>query len=713
MATLNLSDSRRSLRRLWRFPIWLLTALLAVVLLLVLTEPMLLHLEMKRSADDASRRMGVYQTSLTTTVERHRYLPDILATDPRIISALTYTGIAESDDISALFERLNVQAQSDEIFLMDTTGLTRWSSNYRSPQSFVGQNYGYRPYFRDALNGRDGFYFAVGATSGIPGLFLSSPVLDRFDTVIGVIVVKISLAPLETRWRDSGDQVWVTDAHGIVFLSSSEQWRYVATRPVSESHRAQLRQTRQYGESEVRTLKSVPDWSDDPWRAIELRESGVHVLYGEQLNDYGWTTNLVVPLDQMRVQVRLQQSVILLLILTLAGGLMYVFERFRRRSAQTALVQMSADRAKHQRAIIDNTDVGLFNLDKNFQPLYYNQKASEMFGLGETRDPFSPQTAIQPWRTDVVEAYRAIGRRQDGVEFPALVSLNAIELDRRREFILTVKDITELTDAQLALELANQELEARVEKRTRDLEAAQAALTQSQRLASLGRMSSAIAHEINQPITALSNYIASSRLLLKRGQTEPVLDNVERIDGLVGRLSRLSRQLRIFAGKRNTGSSPVSLMQPLRYALDLLGSRIEANGVSVRLPENTEVSVQANAMFLEQIVVNLLSNALDALEGTEHPEVQLLLQVPPDAPEGVELCIIDNGPGMSDDQMLQIFEPFYSTKNIGDGMGLGLAISYNLASDMNAKLSVRSTPGQGACFTLTFEQAQWQTETRS
>lgn len=710
MVALHTSDTQPLLRRLRRFPIWLLAALVGVVLLLVLTEPMLLHLEMKRSADDASRRMGVYQTSLTTTVERHRYLPKILATDPRIISALTYTGIAEGDDLSALFERLNVQAQSDEIFLMDTTGLTRWSSNYRSANSFVGQNYGYRPYFIDALNGRAGFYFAVGATSGIPGLFLSSPVLDRFDNVIGVIVVKISLAPLERRWRDSGDQVWVTDEQGIVFLSSSEQWRYVATRPVTDAHREQLRQTRQYGEAEVSSLEPVPDWSDEAWQALALPEDAIHLMYGEQLNVYGWTTNLVIPLDRLRVQVRLQQSVMLLLMLTLTGGLLYGFERLRRRSAQSALVQMSADREMHQRAIIENTDVGLFNLDGDFQLLYFNQKASELFGLEGGQHSFSPQMAIEPWRTDAVEAYRAIGRRQDGEAFPALVSLNAIQLDQRREFILTVKDITELTEAQSALEAANLELEARVEKRTRDLEAAQAALTQSQRLASLGRMSSAIAHEINQPITALSNYIASSRLLLKRGQTQPVLDNIERIDGLVGRLSRLSRQLRIFAGKRNSGSSTVSLMQPLQYALDLLRSRLEANGVTVQLPADIEVTVQANTMFLEQIVVNLLSNALDALEGTEHPKIQITLQVPADAPGGVELCIIDNGPGMTDEQMAQIFEPFYSTKKIGDGMGLGLAISYNLASDMNARLSVQSTPGQGARFTLTFEQAAWRME---
>lgn len=710
MTSQNFQSGRDKYRRLKSVPALWLIGLLVLIALLVLSESYWVHRELQRAADDARKRVRVYQTSLTTTVERHRYLPDVLASDPRIVDALSEPPQDSDTSLSALFERLNSQAESNEIFLMDSTGLTRWSSNYRSSTSFVGQNYGFRPYFKQAMSGQPGFYFAVGATSGIPGLFMSSPVVDSLDSIVGVIVVKISLAPLEMRWRESGDWVWVTDEQGIVFLASSPEWHYIATEPLQQSHRTQLAETLQYGQSPVPELDPAPDWSGDNWSAVKLPDGGVHILFDDALEDYGWTTNLVVPLDDLRRQVRFTQSIILLLLLTLSGGLLYALERFRRRKVQNALVKMSADREQHQHAIIENTDVGLFNLDKSFNLLYFNQKASDLFGLDNDTGGFSPQSLIHPWRSDTTEAYRAVGQRGDGEQFPVLVTLNAIQLDNRREYILTIKDITELTQAQQALETANQELEARVEKRTRDLEAAQAALAQSQRLASLGRMSSAIAHEINQPITALSNYIASSRLLLNRNRFESVKENMDRIDGLVGRLSRLSRQLRIFAGKRNTGSSSVSLLQPVQYALDLLAPRIKSQQVHCNLTATSSVTVQANSMFLEQILVNLLSNALDALIDRPNPEITILLEFPQGQDHSVALSISDNGPGMTDEQLAQIFEPFFTTKKVGDGMGLGLAISYNLASDMNAQLAAFSEPGQGATFVLTFDQANWEEE---
>jgi two-component system C4-dicarboxylate transport sensor histidine kinase DctB len=105
-------------------------------------------------------------------------------------------------------------------------------------------------------------------------------------------------------------------------------------------------------------------------------------------------------------------------------------------------------------------------------------------------------------------------------------------------------------------------------------------------------------------------------------------------------------------------------------------------------------------MVLEQIIVNLLSNAIDAVAGVPDARIIMRVQCPTDAPDQVMLTIEDNGHGMTDDQLSQIFEPFFTTKPMGEGLGLGLAISYSLACDIGAHLSANSQAGEGTCFTL-------------
>ncbi|WLD59315.1 ATP-binding protein [Salinispirillum sp. LH 10-3-1] len=565
---------------------------LVALVLLAMTNHLLMSLEVNRTADRSVQRMGAYKTSLQATINRHHYLPRILASDPRIEHALAEGTQYEPGDgavqyISELLQSINAEAQSDEIFLMAPDGMTFWSSNFDTVHSFVGSNYGFRPYFLSAISGQQGFYFAVGATSGEPGLFLSAPVRNAANDILGVIVVKIDLRPLEHSWMESGDSVWVTDREGIIFLSSSERWHYKATRPLSETHLDLLASTRQYGMTPVTELSRLPDWNTPQWAAFDLGDVGEQMAFSSAINGYPWDMHLRLPMADIRQQVRIKQGLLLLCMAAFAGALLYYRERHRRHEAQRALEQ------------------------------------------------------------------------------------------------------------------ANEVLEHRVEERTRDLREAQNALAQNQKLAALGRMSSAIAHEINQPITALRNYTASSRLLLERGKTDTVKQNIEKMDALTERLSALSRQLRIFAGKRNTGSGHASLHSPVRYALDVMQPRLEAEGIECHIDLGTERWVLANTMMLEQILVNLMGNAVDALAG--HPNPLIRVQLAMTGKSSACLSIHDNGPGMDRELQTKVFEPFFTTKSVGDGMGLGLAISYSLAHDMGAELTVQSEPGSGTTFSLTFQ----------
>ncbi|MFL1455067.1 ATP-binding protein [Marinobacter sp. GN3S48] len=688
-------------------PFWLFVGLFSLVLALVVTHPWLMRYEINQAKVDSLQRLGAYKTSLLATIDRHLYLPRVLASDPRIVSSL---GILEDEkasssdgvSISRLLEQINRTAGSDEIFLMDADGTTHYSSNYATEDSFVGMNYGYRPYFRDALDGVPGFYFAVGATSGIPGLFLSAPVSSEAGKTLGVIVVKIDLRKLEQSWQASGDAVWVTDKRSIIFLASSAKWHYSTLEPLSDEVKSELAQTRQYGSGPINPLRRVTEWQSDDWSTFHLDSAGPQLVFGSPIPDYPWQMHHRIPLAEVKAQVQWKQTLIILLYAGLAVGSLFYRERRRRTHAQNALARLTAERESHQRAIIQNTDVGLLNLDDNFKPLFLNERARNLFKLG-TEDTFrDPSELIQPWHPEEAGngSWRAEGVSSDGNRFPILYTLNPIRSGEHNEFILTVQDVTELTAAQQALQEANKALERRVQERTRDLEEAQAELAQNQKLAALGRMSAAIAHEINQPITALSNFVASSQVLLARNKIESVNENFLKIEDLVARLSKLSRQLRIFSGKRNTGSAFVSLQAPVNYALELLGPRLESEQVECRLALTRDYQVRANAMVLEQIVVNLLTNAVDALAGQADARIDIRLTELEVAPGKVSLSIEDNGPGMTDEQLGHVFEPFFTTKPMGKGLGLGLAISYSLACDIGADLTVSSRPGKGTCFSL-------------
>lgn len=699
-------------------PFWLIVGLGLVLVVLVLAQRSLMQLDIAQASERAQQRLGAFETSLSASIDRHLYLPHILANDPRIVNALAQRdpqrpAVENSTETSVLLRTITRQAGADEIFLMDPTGMTQWSSNFGTEFSFVGSNYGFRPYFRDAISGKPGFYFAVGATSGVPGLFLSAPVRASDDGILGVIVVKINLQPLEQSWQASGDPVWVTDQEGIIFLSSEPRWHYYATGPLSEVHQDQLARTRQFGQDPIQPLKAVTEWQSQRWSTFDLGADGIQLVFAADIDDYPWQIHLREPLAEAQARVRARQSLVLIGYATLAGALLYYRERRRRTEAQRAITRLTAEREHHQRAIIQNTDAGLLNLDDQYRPLFINEQARRLFALSENDLNHRPGQLLSPWQPGQYgqATVRAEGLRTDGSRFPVLYTLNPIRVGAAREYIVTLQDITELTATQQALEDANTALEQRVEERTRDLQQAQAALAQNQKLAALGRMSSAIAHELNQPITALSNYAASSHLLLQRGKLDAVGTNLGRIEDLVTRLSNLSRQLRIFSGKRNTGAAQVSLEAPIRYALELLRPRLLAADIHCQLDIRSDREVQANTMMLEQIVVNLISNAIDALADAEQRNITITLDETGTAAAesngqiGLKLAIRDTGPGIEADRLAHIFEPFYTTKSVGDGMGLGLAISYNLASDLGAQLTVDSQPGEGTVFYLTFAHA--------
>jgi two-component system C4-dicarboxylate transport sensor histidine kinase DctB len=231
------------------------------------------------------------------------------------------------------------------------------------------------------------------------------------------------------------------------------------------------------------------------------------------------------------------------------------------------------------------------------------------------------------------------------------------------------------------------------EKVQKDLAVAEQTIAQSSKLAVLGEMSAAVSHELNQPLAAMKTYLAGARLLLQRKRPEEALSSFQRIDDLIERMGAITRQLKSYARKGGEAFEPVDVRSCVSSALSMMEPSLRTRSIKItRMVPRTPVMVMADRVRLEQVIINLLRNALDATRGAAEPHVEILLT----AGETATLAVRDNGHGIAD--LDNLFEPFYTTKKPGEGVGLGLAISSGIVKDLGGRLTARNAPGGGAVF---------------
>lgn len=245
---------------------------------------------------------------------------------------------------------------------------------------------------------------------------------------------------------------------------------------------------------------------------------------------------------------------------------------------------------------------------------------------------------------------------------------------------------------------SRQELKRQVEERTRELRTAQEGLVQSAKLAALGQMSAAMAHEINQPLTTQRMQLETLRLLLDHGRYDEARQALEPLEQMLTRMAALTSHLKTFA--RN---SPVGLRERLDLAtvvdqaLHLLETRIRSEEVEVALYLARPAWVRGDAIRLEQVLINLLRNALDAMADKRYKRLEVRIE--PDG-ELWRLSVLDSGGGIAEADLAKVFDPFFTTKPVGEGLGLGLAISYGIVHEAGGQLRAKNVPG-GARLSLT------------
>lgn len=304
----------------------------------------------------------------------------------------------------------------------------------------------------------------------------------------------------------------------------------------------------------------------------------------------------------------------------------------------------------------------------------------------------------------------------------AFALLGLVLLNERR------RRLRDKLKAREALQAAYNDLERKVEERTADLSAtnhllegeiaerirseknlrqAQDELVQAGKLAVIGQLSTGIAHELNQPLAALRTLSGNTVKFLERGDLKTASNNLSTINHLVDRMGTITGALKSFARKSSSSIGNADLGRAIDNALLLLDQRLKRTQVEVlRLTAPDALTAHCDPNRLEQVLVNLLANALDELENTSQPRIEISSHAVADT---VIIKVRDTGPGLADTALEHLFEPFFTTKPVGVGLGLGLTLSSGIIAEAGGTLKADNHPEGGAEFTLSLPAANKET----
>ncbi|MEQ9332650.1 ATP-binding protein [Thalassobaculum sp.] len=540
-------------------------------------------------------KLTVTGRAVLSEVERFRYLPGVLALDPRVTALIDRDGSSDRIEVANRFlTRLRDHAGADELYVLDADGTTLAASNWAEETSFVGRNYRFRSYFKDALAKGEGRFYAVGVTTGKPGYFLASRIATG-SGALGVAVVKVDMAPLELAWSRAGERAGVADPAGVIFLTGHLPWKYRLLDPLPDQALANILEARQY--DGVRLVATPPLTAGTPYgdEAEAVSDAGGdYLLRRRRIAPEGWQLFATASLAPVLSQARLAA------LLSTAGALL----------AAAVVLYL-----RQRRQIVRMT----------------------------------------------LDAHAALERRV---------------AERTRELAREVEE------------------RRRAEAELRD---AQEDLIQAAKLAALGRMSTAIVHEVSQPLAAMETTLASTALLADRGTPDDVKRTVGTARDLVRRMQRTVRHLKSFARRDRGGAGPVDPARAVEAAVELAQHRARDQGLEIAVDTAAVPAVLGHAVRLEQVVLNLLVNALDAVRAAAEPSVRVSLTT---ADGTVSIAVLDNGSGVDEALRDRITEPFFTTKETGEGLGLGLAISRAIVEDLGGSLDFAGNPGGGSVFTV-------------
>lgn len=308
----------------------------------------------------AEQRADRFSLPIFAPTDKYAYLPNLVAEYEMVAATLQRPKDEQQIlKMNLLLERIALESGAAAIYLMDADGMTLAASNWQTSETFVGNSYAFRPYFIDALRKGRGTFYGLGVTTRVPGYFISH-VVKRRNAVLGVVVVKVDIRDLAVEWKTTEHEIALTDESGVVFLSSREEWKYRPMRPLSESTREKLKQTRQYEtvlkeplgitvEQELKAGEQVISLEQlDEGQA----ERASYFIKSRQLPESGWTLHVLTSTKGMDAEARRAAMLAVVLAALLLISSMFVIQvrnrnRERKESAHALEEALHALESKH------------------------------------------------------------------------------------------------------------------------------------------------------------------------------------------------------------------------------------------------------------------------------------------------------------------------------------------------------------------------------
>ncbi len=608
----------------WRLPL-LILVVLGVVLIVWQTAKLAGDRAMNSLKEEAENELRLSTAGLEGHLSRHDYLPQLIASREDIERFLANPRIGDAMSVNLLLDSFRSTTDVSDIYLLDRQGITIAASNWHRDDTFLGQNYAFRPYYQDAIAGQPGRFYGLGVRSLDRGYYFSAPVrLDDGDNrPDGVMVVKVPLDQIESSWAEQSAELLVTDKDDIIFMASQPQLRLNALHPLSDEMRETLLATRRYADEPLpHSGLEILENHDTDSLLVRFSQGSLSdqdfLRLSRSLPDFDWQMHILkslAPVHNAQWQSGLLAGGLYGMVI-LGGGFGWQRLRLRREREQFA--------------------------------------ERERQTLAQARDEL--ERHVENRTRDLLESNRRLSD----------------EIDERRR-----------AEANL--------------RQTQD------ELIQAAKLAVLGQLAAGINHELNQPIAAIRAYAENAQAFLERGRAEAATTNLDQIIELTARMAEISTQLKQFSRKSGEQLTEVSVPACFDYALRLFQARISEAGVDVVHDMPTEGTwVRADPVRLEQVFVNLIGNALQAMADNETPCLKLGVRHDDD---DVYISVVDNGPGIDEDSLARIFEPFFTTKSPGNGLGLGLSISSRIIDDLGGRLDADNVSAGGARFLIVLPRA--------
>ena len=676
--------------------------------------------ETDSQVDAIRRAIDVHVVGLKGVAATYNYLPFTVAQHADIIALLADPDAASRRPIANRYlEEVNRYAGSDALYVMDVTGLTLASSNWNEPKSFVGNNYSNRPYFTAAVAGRRGQFYGVGQTTGEPGLFIAAPV-RREGTVIGVVAVKVSLRQIQDAWENARDPVVLADKRGIVFLGTERDWIYLSRRALSTDDLAQVGAQRQYGPREEFLL--LP-WTVQPLDSpsaylVRTTLNGTPRAYlavDEPVSELGWTltvmgdyTPVLYARNEAWIKGALGGGVLLL------GGLYWQLRERRYREQRDARRELEVrvkERTRElqeahsfRKAMEDSLLVGMRARDLDGRIIYVNPalceitgySADELMGRKPPYPYWHPEDMEKHWQDNAaalsgraaLTGFESRIRHKDGHDVYTMVYTAAL-IDASGKHTGWMSSVVDISAQKRAEE----------RQRLHELK-----LQRLDRMGSLGEMVSTLAHELNQPLMAVSNLASAAKAFAAQGNRELLDRSLDEASAQAQRAGEVVQRIRRFVRQRTSGLEPCSLNDVAANMLALMQPEIrirKARVVTRLAPDLPKVS--GDTVLLEQVLLNLILNGLQAMQ--DLPPAKRLIEIETLVDDGtVCLRVTDHGPGVPAEAAAHLFEPFFTTK--ADGLGLGLNLCRTIVESHRGHLSFEHRPGGGAIFNVQLPHEQ-------